>query len=334
MMIQRRRPGFTLLEILLASVIAIIVLGALYAAMTMTMRRMDTTRDFINQANLSQALVNRLSADLSGTMGPLPPRSGGGTASQTSALPLSYVPIGTTETMTPEDDDSASTSSTSSSSDVNPFTNGGSTSSSSSSSSTTTATASATEDDSADDEESEFVADVPLQAGIVGTPQLLTIYSSRVTPSQSQATSSLDYELQPPSDQQRVTYYLADDGSGLCRQERPWVMADAVRNNVEPDYSTQYEDLIAPEVKNITFEYYVGGTWQAEWDGSVAALDGQSATGPPRAIRMIMTIELSLTGNRTREQIVEHVIPIRSAVGSYAPPLPEEEEATEEEPTS
>lgn len=323
MMIQRRRTGFTLMEVV-ATVIALIVLAALYTAMNVTMRRMDATRDFVNQANLSQAIVDRMGTDLAGTMGPLPPRSGGGTGSQSSALPASYVPIGTTETTTPEDESADSESTTS---DVNPFTNGGSTTITSSSSSTTTA---ATTDDSEDDEESELAADVPLQAGVIGTPQLLTIYGSRVAPSQSQATSSLDYEIQPPSDQRRVTYYMANDGSGLCRQERSWVMADAVRNTIEPDLSTQADDLIAPEVKSISFEYYVGGTWQAEWDGGVAATDGKSATGPPRAIRVRMTMMFNITGDQTRETTVEHVIPVRTAVGSYAPLLPEEEEAETE----
>ena len=324
-----RRPGFTLLEVLVASVIAIIVLAALYTAMKITMGRMDGTRDFVNQANLSQALVDRLTADLAGTMGPLPPRSGGGTGSSESALPASYVPIGTTATVETTDD-TASTLTTSSSADVNPFTNGGSTTSSSSADSSSSSSTT-TEETSEDDEAAEFAADVPLQAGIVGTPQLLTIYGSRVPPSQNQALSSLENELQPPSDQRRVTYYLAGDGSGLCRQERPWVMADLVRNSIEPDYTTQAQDLIAPEVKNITFEYYTGGTWQAEWDGGLVATDGKSATGPPRAIRVRMTINITLGSDRVKEQIVEQVIPVRAAVGSYAPPLPEEEETTETE---
>src|SRR5207248_926511 len=72
-----RRPGFTLLEMLLASVIALLLLGALYVAMNMTVRQTQENRDAVDADHLAQSVFNRMTLDLGSTLGPLPPKSGG-----------------------------------------------------------------------------------------------------------------------------------------------------------------------------------------------------------------------------------------------------------------
>jgi len=81
-----RRPGYTLLEVILASVIAVILLGALYVALDIMLNRMDAGRDAVGGNDLARPIVvTRMTADLAGTLGPLPPKSGGSPADQSAA---------------------------------------------------------------------------------------------------------------------------------------------------------------------------------------------------------------------------------------------------------
>src|SRR4051812_42706346 len=75
-----RRSGFTLLEILLATLIASLILAALYLAMYVTLQQTQTSRDANEVETLSRGVFNKMTVDLSGTLGPLPPKSGGNAA--------------------------------------------------------------------------------------------------------------------------------------------------------------------------------------------------------------------------------------------------------------
>src|SRR5688500_3125221 len=66
----RRRGGFTLLEVLLASALAIILMAALYVALDVQLRLAAAGRDSIEQATLTRAIVMRLEPDLSSGIGP------------------------------------------------------------------------------------------------------------------------------------------------------------------------------------------------------------------------------------------------------------------------
>ena len=124
-------------------------------------------------------------------------------------------------------------------------------------------------DTTSPDAQAVFAADVPFQAGVIGTDRQFTVFMSRVPESLVNPEAAADPTLILPGDLRRITYYLASDGSGLCRQERPWVTADGVRNSVDPDYTTEAADLIAPEVRDVTFEYLdaATGEYLTEWDG-------------------------------------------------------------------
>jgi hypothetical protein len=162
---------------------------------------------------------------------------------------------------------------------------------------------------------------VPFQGGLVGTDRQFTVFASRVPESLVNPEAAADPSLVLPGDLRRVTYYMASDGSGLCRQERPWVTADGVRNSVDPDYSTEAADLIAPEVKDVTFEYLdaASGEYLPSWDGGAVGADGVTPTGPPRAIRVTFSLEFpGPRGGPTQKQI-QQVFPVRAAVGMYAP---------------
>jgi prepilin-type N-terminal cleavage/methylation domain-containing protein len=287
-MIARRpaaRPGFTLLEVLLASAIGVLLLGGLYVAFDLTLRQTDAGREAVERGDLSRAIVNRMAMDLSASLGPLQPKSGGGITQQ----------AGTTTS-------SGTTSSSSS-------TSGGSSSEDTTGSTETT--------------EEEAAADVPFQGGVFGTETQLTLYISRVPPALTTVESADGSGLADARpDLRRVTYYLGA-GGGLCRQEKPWVTADGVRNSVDPDTADEPFDLLSDEVTDVAFEYFDGSGWAGQWSGSDTAADGKTPLGPPRAIRVTLTIQPG--GGPAK--VVRHVFPVRAAVGLYQPPTAETTDA-------
>lgn len=258
----RRRGGFTLLELLLASAIAAFLLGALYTAFDLVVRRAEANRDQIAASDLSRAIVNRLTADLSASAGLLPPQS-----HTTAAADAASGGTGTSTTTTADPVDTS--------------------------------------------------ADIPLPCGVVGTDKQITVFATRVPTALTDPDAIANPTVQPAGDVRRVTYYLTE--AGLCRQERPWVTADGVRNSADPDLSTAETDVIAPEVTDVTFEYFSGGVWNGEWDGAVVGTDGVTPQGPPRAVRVTLHLTYPTPSGGTRDKTVVHVIPVRAAVGSFAP---------------
>ena len=280
---RTRRRGYTLLEVLLASVIAVVLLGALYAALEVTLVRMDVNRNVIVANDLSRAVFNRLTVDLSNALGPLPPKSGGdGTTGSVAATPAATTPATAADATA--------------------------------SSATPAATA-----DAAGSAASSGV-NVPFGAGVVGTDKQLSLFLSRLPTALTDLDVINATDVALPSDLRKVTYYLATDG-GLARQEQPWVTADGVWNATDPDRANEAAEVIAPEVIDATFEYYDGGTWQSSWDGSATAIDGTSLTGPPRAIRVTLVLEIASRGVRQPKRVTQ-TIPLRAAVGNFLPADP------------
>jgi hypothetical protein len=97
------------------------------------------------------------------------------------------------------------------------------------------------------------------------------------------------------------------------------VTDDGVRNSYDPDRSTEDTDVIAEEVTDASFEFFDGSSWAGEWDGSLTQTDGKTVQGPPRAVRMTLTFQ---TPNGLSRQL-QHVFPLRAAVGLYQPPVEE-----------
>ncbi|MGL6073662.1 MAG: type II secretion system protein GspJ [Fimbriiglobus sp.] len=286
------RPAYTLLEILLASLVAVILLAALYGALELTLVRMDASRNAIIANDLSRAIFSRMSADITCILGPLPPKSGGdGTTGGAAATPMTTTP---SSTSTPE---------------------------------TTTTTPAATNPEDSAATPAETMSDIPFGAGVVGTDKQATFFVSRTPNSLTDLDLINNTEVTVPSDMRRVSYYLASDGQGLARQERPWVTAEGIWNSSEPDRNDELSEVIAPEVKDITFEYYDGGTWQSTWDGTATDIDGVSLVGPPRAIRITLVLEFQGKQGPVQKNVVQ-TIAIRAAVGNYTPPMPTEPETT------
>jgi prepilin-type N-terminal cleavage/methylation domain-containing protein len=73
----RGRPGFTILELLLASVAAAMLLSALYFSMDMTINQTQAARDNAGREDVVRGIFNRFSLDMSSVLTPQPAQSGG-----------------------------------------------------------------------------------------------------------------------------------------------------------------------------------------------------------------------------------------------------------------
>lgn len=297
MKMRTRRSAFTLLEVLLASLIAILLLAALYFAMDMTLRQTAESRDAVDVDNLSRGVFTRVNIDLSGSLGPLPPKSGGNAASSTPAPAAATDPMMTATTPAATDPAAALAAAA-----ADP----------------TAALAAAT-----DAAATPQAADLSFQAGVIGSDKQLTVFVSRLPGTLTSAKGLTEIPgTQLPSDLYRITYWLSQNG-GLCRQERPWVTADGVRNSADPDLSDEAGDTLVQEVTDVTFEYFDGSSWLPSWDGTQPSPDGVTPTGPPRAVRVKLTFSIpaSRPGNQPLEHTVEQVIPIRTAPGPNTPTM-------------
>jgi Tfp pilus assembly protein PilV len=299
------RSGFTLLEVLLASLIAMLLLAALYFAMQVTLRQTQESRDSVDIENLSRGVFTRINLDLSASLAPLPPKSGGNSAtSGSSGSSTTATTITSAAAMIPA---GAGTTSADAGAVVAALTGG------------TDPTAAA----------APQAADIGFQSGILGTDKQLTVFASRLPGTlTSSAGLSLpsDPSAQSPSDLVRITYWLNQNGgAGLCRQERPWVTADGVRDSVDPDLTTETTDVLVQEVTDLTFAYFDGQDWQSSWnpDGTATSPDGVTPLGPPRAVKVTLT--LSIPGPRASDApyvtTVEQVIAVRAAPGTNTPAM-------------
>jgi hypothetical protein len=151
------------------------------------------------------------------------------------------------------------------------------------------------------------------------------VYVSRVPNILAQTGALLqtpDPSTQISSDLVRITYWLGQNG-GLCRQERPWVLADTIRDISTPDTSDEEGDTLVAGISDLTFEYFDGTSWDTTWDGSIIGSDGVTPQGPPRAVRVTLFFKGSptQTGGTTTQKQVSQIIPIRAAPGLYIPTL-------------
>lgn len=266
----RSRAGYTLIELLVASAIATLLMLALYSSFDLTVNQTDIGRERVAHTDLARAVVNRLSSDLSGSLGLLPPQSG--------QKPAQAAGGGATMMTT---------------------------------------------DPSATTEETTAGTLLNFQGGVIGDNQQLTLFVSKVPVWHTQPAAAANAEQSNailPPDSQRVTYYLASDGRGLCRQSRPWITATGTGDTTALDTANEVNEVIAPEVTAVTFEYLDGTGWTTSWDGTGAALDDSAVLGPPRAIRVTLTFTTVNDVGAEVQKTVQHVFPVRAAIGLYTPP--------------
>jgi prepilin-type N-terminal cleavage/methylation domain-containing protein len=70
-MTQRPRPGYTLLEVLLALGIATLLLAGLYVSMDVQLSLADAGRERVDESSLARALLTRIAADVAPALSPI-----------------------------------------------------------------------------------------------------------------------------------------------------------------------------------------------------------------------------------------------------------------------
>ena len=287
-----RRPAYTLLEVILALLIGVLLLAALYGAVGYQLRQAQAGRDLVAQTTLVRSIVSRLESDVSATIGlnnPArfrdPANTGGGCASgAASATPTA----GTTSATTPTPAGTSSAAATT----------GNTTSTSSTSGQSGTGSA------------------VVLPLGVIGDSSSLTLYVSRL-PSEAWPSDN-NNQGAVVSDLRRVTYWM--DSGGLCRQEvRVITSADAQDTSVPPSGADPAQCRLAREVKSIEISYYDGTSWQDSWDSTTLGTDGVTPIGSPRAIAIRIGLQSRLAAGNGKDGATKHyrhVIEIQTANGA------------------
>ncbi len=251
------RQGYTLLEMLLASAIAVLLLGALYVAIDVQLRQMQASREIVEQANITRAVVQRLGNDL---IPALTPASSRATPGSSAASTLTAI--------------------------INAL--GGTTSGTSSTTGSDPSTASASGAEMGNNASTV----VPFSAGVIGDALSITVFVTRV-PDLTRTAGDPSQENATPSDLRRISYWLASSGNGgLARQELQWLTSNEAQNSTQPDTSNEASAIICEEVKELSFRYFDGSGWVDFWDGSLPGPDGVTPTGPPRAIEVTFVIEI------------------------------------------
>jgi type II secretory pathway pseudopilin PulG len=308
------RRGFTILELLLASVIAIMLLSAVYLSFDMTVQQTQASRDSAGTEDLVRGVINRLSIDIGAVLGPLPPSSGG-----TASIQASYTNASAGAT-------GASVASATVTGATTVSATGMTSSSSSSSSSTQTPLLGSG-------------LNIPLEAGVIGGYQnqmnMLVLFTSRVPDvftgsganslaqlynTQSNSNSNMQY----PADLRRVVYWLGNNG-GLYRQETPWVTGEYSWSLSDLPLQDDPSSLIAEEVTQFDLEYYdpFEETWETTWDGTGGTQPPYSMTpGPPPAIRITLTFKFgNPRGGAPISSTIQHTFPILAATGQITQTL-------------
>lgn len=226
-----RRSGYTLLEVLLAVGIGLLLVAALYVALDVQMRYMQSGRQLVAEAQLARGVLNRIASDVRAQMALLP---------TSASLAM----------MQQEVDAQASSSASSSTG--------------SSSTGSASGTGGGSGGGASGTEATEQPAEDPSQAaqvnfGVQGDSTTLVLCVN-ATPRYSlmESQSQLTY-----SDQRRVTYLL-QPGLGLLREETRGVLG----TNLGPGDTVS--EVIAPEVAELQFRYFdpASGGWMTEWDGT------------------------------------------------------------------
>jgi prepilin-type N-terminal cleavage/methylation domain-containing protein len=292
-----RRPGFTLLEVLLAALLAALVLAAVYTLFNVTLQQTQAGRDSTEVENLARGVFNKISNDLNGTLAPLPPKTGGNSAAGGGL--------------------SSSTSSGSSGSGSSSTASGSGTSGSGSGSSTSGSGSSTSSSPSATDNATAVAGSYPFEGGLIGDDgqKMMAIYTARTPDIYGRYSNAND---QLSSDQRQVIYWFVE-GSGLYRRERPWVTDTDVNANIDMDATAPETVLLAEEVTAATFEFTDGVDWYSSWDGTQPGPDGVTPQGAPRAVRLTLTFQFSVGSGPPISKTMQQVLAINPAPGLYTP---------------
>lgn len=302
--------GFTLTEVLVALTLSLVIMAAVYSALSLHWRFTSAGRVDQERMQLVRAIATRIERDLRSVMYVAPPvvasdataASGLTGASGSAASETSGATGGSTGSGTSSGSSSASGS--------------GSGSSGSSSSSASGGISISTEE----------AAGGP---GLYGSASQLLIHANR--PSGDLNYSALDETLTAESrmsDTLSIAWFLAGgdgalaslvSGPGLARMEGDRMSMELADTNGDVSSMASRAKIVAPEVTSLEFRYFDGVEWTSEWDSSVMQ-------GLPFAVEVTFTV--SHAGYGKQAPAVETQ---QRLVVALAPATLPQEETTEEE---
>lgn len=275
-----RRRGFTLLEVLLASALAVILMAALYVALDVQLRLAEAGRESIVEATVTREIVQRLEDDLSSSMGPVAPPVGKSGSSSSGGM--SGAGAGATSGM-----------------DMTGMTG--------------VTDAAATQSTSI-----QFQAGVIGESDGENRPRL-TMFVARVAGLGNPANESPDAPS-PADVRRvtywMTDHGLARQEMPWVTSEQ----LHASTEPVIEDGKEERDYVIADEVTKLSIEYWDGSTWAETWDGRTLNSDGVTLLGPPKAIRIRFTLSLPgpNPGEMVDKEFF-HTIAVRSAPGPAVP---------------
>jgi prepilin-type N-terminal cleavage/methylation domain-containing protein len=272
MLHRRRRPGFTLLEVILATTIAVLLLGALYVAVDMQLGYAQMSRDVVEESTLARSVFARMDDD----------------ASHVVALcdPARFRPQDTSNASNGQGMNSGSP--TGQAAGANQTANTGQ--STAQNTGTTSGTGSSTD--------SGVTSNVVLPLGVMGDSETLHLFVSNlpreIYSSGSSFGSNNGGDVPPvSSDLRRISYWLVGGGdspAGLARQEVPLITSEDALQNLPPGVDDETSFIIADEVRALSFQYWDGNEWQDSWDSTEMGPDGLTPIGSPLAIGVTIAI--------------------------------------------
>ena len=276
-----RRAAFTLFEVLLAMVIAVMVLAAVYTFLGYQLKQAQAGREVIERTTLARSILSRIDTDVRATIALNDPsryRLAPDVSGDTAPAP--------TTTSTPSTASSPSTPS-------------------GSSSPTTAAPA------------SNQTEPIELPLGVIGTGTELHLFVSRV-PGEVFGNATGEAGL-VTSDLRRISYWLGGKG-GLCRMEVRLITSEQAGDLDLPTGDVdQY--LYAGEVKSLEITYFDGTSWLDTWDSTTTGPDQATPIGSPRAISIKIGVMpqgavAALEGKEPELKYYRHVIAIPTANGT------------------
>lgn len=301
--------GFTLTEVLIALTLSLVIMAAVYSALSLHWRFTSTGRVDQERMQLVRAIATRIERDLRSVVYVAPPMAA---SDATGAADTT----GSTSGGSSSGTGSGSGASTGSGA----VSGSGSSGASSSTGASGTTTSSTTTSGS---------TDTMAGPGLYGSPTQLLIHASR--PSGDLNYSALDETLTAESrmsDTLSVAWFLAGGdgalassvaGPGLARMEGDRLTMQLADTSGDVSSMASRVKIVAPEVTGLEFRYFDGVEWATEWDST-------TMQGLPFAVEVTFTVSHAGYGKQspavdTKQRIV---------VSLPAATLPQEA-ATEEE---
>jgi type II secretory pathway component PulJ len=151
----------------------------------------------------------------------------------------------------------------------------------------------------------------PLNGGVIGDADRLILFVSRA-PGAQRGAADADALPNGGADLRRVSWWLAAEG-GLARQEIARVTADDEMSQLPPDVPNERGLVIAPEVSRLQFQFFDGSGWVDQWDGTVPGEDGVTPLGPPRAVRVSLSVRSMSNPDVAKNHVFVVAIPAANA---------------------